>query len=399
MRVGASVMNPRAPDVMLLKPGAELTSGILSRLRSLGVWQLWVEHHLTRDLDAAVAPGLTKARLVVFNHLKGDLEKLSRQTISTAQLQTYRRVVIDLVDELVANRAFAGITDQLFAAEAGLITHATNVAYLATLVGLELTSYLIQERPRLSAGRARNLANLGLGGMLHDIGKVALTGGSVHHHEAVEAGERGVPEQYERHPLVGYKMLRGTQAPATVKHAVLNHHQRFDGSGWPRTVRVAGERRRRARVGRRIHVFARIIAAANALDNLLRDAVGNRRPPVAALHDLAGARFDGWFDPVVRLAVLRRVPPFAVGSQVSLNDGRSAVVVGPNLRQPCRPIVRLLEEPEGSDGGQPETIDLEKRPKHFITSCAGENVARWLFTLPDSELDAGSGSSNAPVAA
>ena len=35
-------------------------------------------------------------------------------------------------------------------------------------------------------------------------------------------------------------------------------------------------------------------------------------------------RFDGWFDPVVRLAVLRRIPPFAVGSQVVLNGAKLA---------------------------------------------------------------------------
>ena len=59
MRVGASVMSPRAPDMVLLQPGAEITTSIIERLRSLGVVQLWVEHHLTADLDAAVAPGLS----------------------------------------------------------------------------------------------------------------------------------------------------------------------------------------------------------------------------------------------------------------------------------------------------------------------------------------------------
>ena len=55
MRVGAAVMNPKAPDVTLLKRGAELTSDIIARLRRRKVTQVWVEHELTRDLDAGSA--------------------------------------------------------------------------------------------------------------------------------------------------------------------------------------------------------------------------------------------------------------------------------------------------------------------------------------------------------
>lgn len=118
------------------------------------------------------------------------------------------------------------------------------------------------------------------------------------------------------------------------------------------------------------------------LDNLLSGADGIQRPPVAALHDFAGAQFDGWFDPVVRLAVLRRIPPFAIGSQVRLSDGQSAVVIAPNLRQPCQPTVRLLDRSPRPSELPHTTLNLEDHRGLHITAYAGVDVEKWLFELP-----------------
>ncbi|MHC4218326.1 MAG: HD-GYP domain-containing protein, partial [Planctomycetota bacterium] len=381
MRVGAAVMNPRAPDVNLLKRGAELTKAIFARLRKLGVFQVWVEHELTRDLDEAVAPELTRVKLQVYHHLKSDFEQLEQRTVTKSQVQSYRRAVVELVREIVARPSFAGLADQLYDADNELISHSSNVAYLATIVGLELESYLIRERPKIPAARARELINLGLGAMLHDIGKVTLGPEASQRHEALEADEPSGDDPYRRHPAVGQQQLDGAEVSATVRHVVLAHHRRFDGTGWPDLVKITAGAVRAQPAGRRLHIFTRIVSAANVLDNLLRAADGTRRPPVAALHDFAGPRFDGWFDPVVRLAALRRIPPFAVGSRVVLNDGRAAVVIAPNLGQPCRPSIRLLEE--GAAAGERDTVSLADHPELQIVDCAGEDVRKWVFQLAE----------------
>ena len=383
MKVGALVIHPGAPDLALLKPGAELQPVILARLRRLGISQLWVEHDLTADLDAAVAPGLTLVKLEVYRHLKQDLARMARQTISNAQIHTYRQAVIGLVSELVATRDFAGLTDQLFASEGGQFTHSTNVAYLSVLVGLELKTYILEERSKHSGRRVDNMVSLGLAGMLHDIGKMGLSGKASEHHEVLGVIEAQDLEEYKRHPLIAYRMLQKIEIPATAGQAVLNHHQRFSGSGWPDMAEVTAGRLRGPLAGHKIHIFTRIVSAANVLDNLLRDAEGTQRPPVAALHDFASPRFNGWFDPIVRLVVLRRIPPFAVGSQVHLSNGRPAVVTSPNTRQPCRPTVRLLDESTQTAEHKHATLDLEAHPELHITHYAGSEVEKWLFELPE----------------
>jgi HD-GYP domain-containing protein (c-di-GMP phosphodiesterase class II) len=221
--------------------------------------------------------------------------------------------------------------------------------------------------------------------MLHDFGKLEHPAAAQQHHEVFERLERPRPEGYREHPLAGYRLLRSSRTPASAAQAVLNHHQRYDGRGWPGPGTLTHQRRAAAPAGRQIHVFTRIVSVANVLDNLLRDAHGAARPPVAALYDLAGPRFHGWFDPRVVQVLLRRLPPFPLGSSVRLSDGRAAAVVVPNLQQPCRPMVRLLAESDRDAQGRYPTFRLADHPDLRIVEWAGVAVTQWLFTLPEKD--------------
>jgi hypothetical protein len=81
--------------------------------------------------------------------------------------------------------------------------------------------------------------------------------------------------------------------------------------------------------------------------------------------------------------MVRRIPPFPIGSLIKLSDGRAAVVVTPNFDQPCRPVVRLLDEFSRRDDGEHETLDLaDASPALFVRECAGRLVDEYLFKLP-----------------
>ena len=381
LRVRIAVVNPTAPERTLLKPGAILTEPVITSLGKVGVRQVWVEHTLTSDLDHVGYPDLLRAKHAVHALLKTDIPRLANHPLTSDRVLEYRRAVLELVRRIKAAQPFAGIADLLFDAPAMLASHCANTAYLATLIAMELESYVVRERPTLTTRRAGNIVNLALGAMLHDIGKVGLDAASVMRHEAAEPVEPGAASAYADHPDLGYDMLTDAEVPATVRHIVRCHHHRHDGTGWPdqgkgpRTVLDEP-------AGHRSHVFTRIVSAANVLDSLLFDAAGVPRPVVAALSDFASPRFDGWFDPVVRRAVLRHLPPFAIGSQVELSDGRNAVVICPNSRQPCRPTVRLLDETDAVSG-RPIALDLVEHRPVCITSCVGEPVRRRLFELPE----------------
>lgn len=381
----APIFHPLRPQTELLGVGVHLEARTCRRLAELGVNSVWIQHDATADLDKLIPPDLGKARRAAYEQLKKDFTRLQQSTVSSGQIQVYRQVIMDLVCELIASRNVAGLTEHLLGGPSTLFTHGANVAYLSVLAGLELETYIVNQRTLLRAEYARDLTSLGVGAMLHDIGKLALDEGlrplhQVHMPSPMPEDQADAFAAYRTHTLQGYEMLRGCRAPASATQVVLNHHQRWDGRGFPDMNEITRQRKSGTQTGSNIHIFSRITAVANTLDNLLTGAQDGRQPPAAALKALASDRFDGWFDPFVRDRMLRIFPPFAIGSHITLSDSRPGVVITPNLDQPCRPIVRLLSDACGD--GQHTTIDLAEEEDLHIATCAGQNVEPHLFTLP-----------------
>ncbi|MFA9476891.1 HD-GYP domain-containing protein [Phycisphaerales bacterium AB-hyl4] len=399
--LAGAVFHPARPNRELLEPGVELDARLLRRLKQLGVRELWVHHEALADLDRLIPPTLGQARRAACEQLYQDFKQMADITVTSGHVQIYRRAVMDMVCELAGNRAVGGLSERLIGGPPGLFTHATNVAYLSVLVGLELETYVVGQRQRLTADHARDLTSLGIGALLHDMGKLTLPK-QMHHWQVLSADDHAAAaladgsadewlddlpddprDAYRSHTLAGYHLLRGSRAPAPATQIVLNHHQRWDGSGFPDMSDATESRREGTQQGEAIHIFSRIVAAADVLDHLMHDASGKTRPAVSALSALASRQFEGWFDPVVRDTLLRCIPPFVIGSQVTLSDGRAAAVVRPSVEQPCRPAVRLLGEADREADGCYPTLDLRETPDVHIATCSGHDVAQHLFALEE----------------
>ena len=387
--LGAAVIDPAAPATPLLKPGVVLNEQLLEMLRQRCVLQVWVPHERTADLDSAVASRASALKADIHDLLKNDLEKFADNSISEADIQQYRQALREVVIHLMANGERASLIDQLFSCRPTMFTHAANVAYLALIVGMDVQDYITRQRQWLASEHARDLTALGLGAMLHDIGKIECGDKLGAYHEVAPKlkgkGNSIEPITYDQHTLAGYRLLRHLRLPASSSQVVLHHHQRWNGGGWPAVSAVTCKHHEGPQSRDAIHVFTRIVAVANVLDNLMCGEGDTRRPPVMALCELARHHFDGWFDPVIRRAFLRRIPPFGVGSMVTLSDGRDAVVTARNAKDPCRPAVRTL------DGSPLLRRTLHSKPARdqfipatmHIVKHAGINVERWMYELPE----------------
>jgi HD-GYP domain-containing protein (c-di-GMP phosphodiesterase class II) len=236
------------------------------------------------------------------------------------------------------------------------------------MLGIRLEQYLIAQRARLSVHHAREVTNLGVAGMLHDIGKTKLPEHLRTRHQ-VNAGEKDQDRAaWEEHPQIGFEMVRnGIEASASA--AIRQHHQRFDGSGYPQLQRTKGPPSTLA--GNDIHVFARLLAAADLFDRLVVDREGKRRANIVVLH-LMRTKFGQWFDPQVIETMAAVIPPFPPGMQVQLSDGTSAVVIDLDRDHPYEPKVRRVArgsmEPDG------EAINLRRNKELRIVSINQVNV-------------------------
>jgi HD-GYP domain-containing protein (c-di-GMP phosphodiesterase class II) len=217
------------------------------------------------------------------------------------------------------------------------VSHATAVSQLALTLGIRLEQYLINQRKRLPPKHAREVVNLGVAAMLHDIGKSRLPP------ELQSRSGIDVPEdpsqraEWESHVTIGADLLRHGIEPSAVA-AVAHHHQHFDGSGFPSWQRqgILG----RPPQGTEIHVFARILLVADMYDRLTLTEHG-RRWPVEILH-LLRTRYSAWIDPVILQMLPKVVPPFPPGSRVTLSDGSRGIVIKSDPDNPYWPVVRRM---------------------------------------------------------
>ena len=369
MQLAVGVTHPDKPGHELLRPGFTLTLEAIAQLRELGIGFIYVDYPGLEALDRHFAAHLSAARQAVYQQIKAGITSIQRSTKLVAGFADYYSTTRELITTLLSQGRQPCYVEIL---SGGLgkdgVAHATAVAQLALTLGIRLETYLIQQRSRLPVHQAKQVVNVGIAGMLHDIGKAKLPAEVQDRTGIALPADQKQRQIWESHPRLGYELIHdGVEATAAA--AVLNHHQHYDGSGFPRLDAATAAPR-----GEKVHVFARIILAADLYDRLASGPAGQRRPGIEVLH-LIRTRYAGWVDPEILKTFAAVVPPFPPGSKVKLSDGSMAIVMGPNPNDPYRPTVRPLSSETGELGA---AVQLSVAGAPSIVTAMGISVAKMV---------------------
>jgi HD-GYP domain-containing protein (c-di-GMP phosphodiesterase class II) len=181
------------------------------------------------------------------------------------------------------------------------------------------------------------LIELGTAAALHEIGMVRLPPQLYMAGRALSPQER---KAITAHPVLGYNLLKERQVPLAVCLAALEHHERMNGSGYPRAL-----------TGEKISLYSKIIMVACSYD-----AVTAIRPYREAKDGYSGMvdilKNEGkQYDDLVIRALVYSLSIYPIGTQVLLTSGKKAVVVDVNPDNPRYPIVQILgaRSPDGKD--------------------------------------------------
>jgi len=381
MTLAMPVLHPRSGNI-LLKAGFELNDRLIRKLRELSVTECWVEYPSTDDICRFISPSIQQRKSELTSLIAGLFDTLHQDAHAKLEFSEYRRVLRSLIEELVTDPMAAAYFAEMGGTCGNELRHASEVCFLSILLGLHLREYLIHERSRLGATQAREVLSLGLGAIVHDIGKLQLDE-DVLYRCHVTADESN--PAWQSHVAIGHRMLSGTIRPAAAG-VILQHHQYFDGTGFPKEVALS-EGGRRGLQGREIHVFARIVNVANHFDRLRRRHDGSMMPRVRVLRQMLDGPLTPRFDPVVLQALPQVAPAYPPGSMVRLTTGEYAVVVDWDPAAPCRPVVRFIH-PDVLLRGEPdrpgERVDLREEPDLHIIEHDGFDVSEDNFDLDDS---------------
>jgi HD-GYP domain-containing protein (c-di-GMP phosphodiesterase class II) len=345
---------------------------LVPRLAQLGICEVWVRHRQLEFLEDLIDEGLSEHQRQVYLRVRRNFEAIIRDSTVELDVVGFQKSIGELFGFLKASSGSSMLLQKLDAFDNYLMSHSTNVCYLSLLLGMKLERYLIAERQFKSAQEAKDLHLLGLGCLLHDIGKMLVPKETLHKPGRLDASEMA---EMRRHTVYGYQMVRRS-IPASAAQIVLNHHQRWDGSGYPSRTDPQTREELPPLAGRQIPVYSRITIVADVYDAATsRRCYSDAKLPVQVLHEMR-RQCQGFFDPAVDSAFYRTVPPFPIGQIVTLSDGVEAAVVDFNPAAPARPKVKFLRTPKGQpfDSPSQEEVDLNLASDLEIAWVDGQDV-------------------------
>lgn len=191
------------------------------------------------------------------------------------------------------------------------------------------------------------LANLGIAALLMNIGYIRLPPGLIEKLGKITEDEFG---EIRKHAKIGCDLLGQTNRfSSEVCEAILQHHERWDGSGYPSGL-----------TGTDISIFARIIAIADT-----HYALVSKRPwrktllPHEAV-EYVMAYSGELFDTELVQIFARQVPLYPTGVTVKLNTGEMGIILDANIGHIGRPAVRICYDENARSLSQTYDIDLSE---------------------------------------
>ncbi len=320
LRLGKTVFGPDGRP--LLKAGVELTAGLVASLVRRGFTTVYVEDALTDDVvfNEAVAEETRAAAMAIVTDSLARVKGAGH--LDGVNLAELREVVQKIITDLAEGGDLLAEVSLLRSRDDATFTHSVNMAILCVLMGQGL-------------GYSRDdLLKLGQGALLHDLGKMEVL-------HLITKPAILSPQEFEevkRHAALGYELLRSrTGASILAAHVALQHHERLDGSGYPRGL-----------AGTRIHDFGRLAAVADVFDAATAPrhyrAALTPLEAAALLRSLAGTKLD----PQMVRTLLSRLALYPRGCILVLSGGRVGVVVGQHPELPDRPLVRVITDEDGN---------------------------------------------------
>ncbi|MCR5317517.1 MAG: HD-GYP domain-containing protein [Treponema sp.] len=237
-----------------------------------------------------------------------------------------------------------------------LVSHSMRSTVLAITIGLQLR----MPQPKL--------IELGVASVLHEIGMLRLSPNLYMKDTALTPAERN---QILTHPIISYNILKDMNFPLNILLGILDHHEREDGSGYPRRIR-----------GNNISLYAKIIAVACSFEAITapRHFKEARTTYDAMIEMLKNPHHQ--YDDTVLKALLYSLSIYPIGAFVYLSNGKLAQVVDVAPDNPKNPIVQILGKKDAN--GNPitaQTNDTDIKIVRVMNKKEAEDVVAALQKL------------------
>ncbi|GAB0171191.1 HD-GYP domain-containing protein [Lysinibacillus sp. CTST325] len=338
----------------LLKKDVVINERIIQRLQQLNMHYLYIDDKISKGIEVQETVS-TDIRNKAISTIKDSFQSINGLSPVNASyvLDQQSKAIVSIVDELLlavrGNVEILTILTDAYLFDEYLYQHSFQVTLYSIAIAREL------------GYSAEDLRLIGIGALLHDIGKLMVP------KEILTKPERLTCEEFEsmkQHTRYGFDLLRNLHSISLiVAHCAFQHHERIDGSGYPRGL-----------VDFEIHPFAKIIGVADVFDAVTTSRVYREKmlpsQGLAILEAGAGTIYDAR---IVK-ALKRSVVHYPNGVILKLSDGRRGIVSRQNTLNPALPWIRIFEEQNQLLAATYE-INLGSYPAVIIESVEVDYIA------------------------
>ncbi|MFC7687880.1 HD-GYP domain-containing protein [Ureibacillus sp. GCM10028918] len=322
MVIGRTIWNEAG--LPLIQNDVVVTEGLISRLKQLGIQYVYIEDKISEGIEVEeTVPFAVRKKAVrqitdAFHKLKG-LDNKAASLVIEKQTKEIGKLVDELLSSIINSKEILMILSDTLLYDEYIYQHSFQVTLYSLAIAIEM-------------GYSENdLRTIGMGAILHDVGKMVTPA------EVLFKPGRLTKEEFEmmkQHARSGFDILRNLHTVSLlVAHCAFQHHERMDGSGYPRAL-----------VDYEIHPYAKIIAVADVFDAVTSNRVYREKMIPSQGIAIIEAGRGTMFDANVVDALKKSVVHYPNGTILVLGDGRRGIVAKQNAQNSALPCLRIFEE-------------------------------------------------------
>lgn len=227
---------------ILISKKTEISAPIIAKLKELRLPSAYIETHSGAEINDPVSD-TTRSELMR-NLSKFDYELRSGRSMN---LLACKQPLYKMIDEIISTEKSSHVLADIRIHNDYTYGHSIHVCILAVKIGL-----------KMGFDRAK-IDDLALGALYHDIGMIKIP---VEILDRIGGLTKEEIKMVQNHPKLGFEILKEQQIPLESARVASQHHERYDGSGYPRGL-----------AGGDIDELARITAVADVFDAMTTEKI------------------------------------------------------------------------------------------------------------------------------
>jgi len=310
------VINPSG--MILLQAGVHVTASYLTRLQTMGYDVLFIEDDRLEDVEFHIAI-TAQTREAAYKTIENVSKFIEGGSENSLQVDNIRMTIQQMINDLLYSSDVLGNLTEIQGFDDYTFHHSVNTTILALILGIA------------SGYSEPKLIELGMGVLMHDVGKIKIPEGILNKKTPLTEAEFA---EIKKHTTYGFDILRKNNDLSLLSaHVAFQHQEKWDGSGYPRGLKGNG-----------IHEYGRIAAVADVYEALTSKRVYRNAIEPNDAYEYVISQANTHFEPRAIEVFKKHIAVYPSGSGILLSNGQRGNVLKQNPTFPNRPFIRVFYE-------------------------------------------------------